>query len=78
MSYLDGIVRTFAEDITRHRKYNYSHDGLEEYLLAHPQVGCLTCKVPNTREENLETMLLKTNNSRTCIVYAHGLGSNKL
>ena len=78
MSYLENIVRTFAEDITRHRKYNYSHDGLEEFLLAHPHVGCLTCKVPNNRQENLETLLLRRHNARACIVYGHGLGSNKL
>lgn len=78
MSYLEGIVRTFSEDITRHRKYSYSHDGLEDYLLAHPNVGCLTCKVNNNRQENLETMLLRTPSARTCIIYAHGLGSNKL
>jgi hypothetical protein len=78
MSYLESLVRNFAQDITRHRKYNYSHDGLEDYLLAHPEVGCLTCKVPNAREENLETMLLRTHQARACIIYAHGLGSNKL
>jgi uncharacterized protein YutD len=49
MSYLEGIVRTFAEDITRNRKYNYSHDALEEYLISHPEIGCSTFKVNNRR-----------------------------
>lgn len=29
MSYMEGIARNFAIDITHHRKYNYSHDPLE-------------------------------------------------
>lgn len=78
MSYLEGVVRNFAEDITRNRRYNYSHDALEEYLLAHPEIGCATFKVSNRRNENLETMILKTKKASSCIVYAHGLGSNKL
>jgi hypothetical protein len=53
MSYLDGIVRTFAGDITRNRKYNYSHDTLEDYLLSHPDVACSTFQVANTRNQNL-------------------------
>jgi pimeloyl-ACP methyl ester carboxylesterase len=34
--------------------------------------------VLNTRRQNIEAMLLTTKHANTCIVYAHGLGSNKL
>jgi hypothetical protein len=53
MTYMEGIARNFAIDITHHRKYNYSHDALEEFLLAHPQVGCSTFKVANSRTQQL-------------------------
>lgn len=78
MNYLEELVKTLAEDITRHRRYNYSHDALEEYLLAHPEIGCATFKVLNSRQQNLDTLLLRNKKAKGCIVYAHGLGSNKL
>ena len=46
---MEGLVRSFAADITRHRRYAYSHEQLEEYLLRHNDVGCCTLKVPNQR-----------------------------
>jgi hypothetical protein len=49
MSYLQGIVRKFAEDITRNKKYNYSDESLSEYLLQHPEIDCLKFKVENNR-----------------------------
>lgn len=50
MSYLENLTRNFADDITRNRRYNYSHDSLEEYLLAHCDVGCATFKIKNKRD----------------------------
>ena len=71
-------MRGFAQDLTRGRRYNYSHDSLEELLITEPDISTVTMRIPNARGHNLDVLLLKRDRSDRCIVYAHGLGSNKL
>lgn len=44
----------------------------------HPEVHCSHFRIPNSRGHLLETLLFRTHPTDTCILYAHGLGSNKL
>ncbi len=39
---------------------------------------CSNFRIVNNRNHLLETILLKKGGNSTCILYAHGLGSNKL
>lgn len=75
---MENIVRNFAYDLTRPRRYNYSHDSLEELLLMHPDIRSSALKIPNSRNHHIDVLHLKQNRSDSCILYAHGLGSNKL
>jgi alpha-beta hydrolase superfamily lysophospholipase len=75
---MDNIVRSFATDLLRHRRYNYSQEPLEDFLMVHPSMHCQQFRIPNAQGHLLETILLRRMQSSACILYAHGLGSNKL
>lgn len=75
---MENIVRNFAFDLTRPRRYTYSHESLEELLLLHPDIHSSNFKLANPRAHNIDVLHLKQSRSDGCILYAHGLGSNKL
>ena len=44
----------------------------------HPDIRSSNFKIVNPRNHHLDVLHLKQNKSDSCILYAHGLGSNKL
>ena len=82
MNYFEELAQNFGQELIRSRRYNYSEELLEHFFIDNPQLKYKFAKVLNKRHELLETILVKNcaniNPSKTCIVYAHGLGSNKL
>lgn len=78
MDFFHSKIRTLASELIKSRKYNYSQDGLHNYLEANPSIKCHHAYVKNKRGESLDTLIIKNSFSDTCIIYAHGLGSNKM
>ena len=77
-SNMESIVRNFATDLLRHRRYNYSQEPLEEFLLVNSDIDYHNFRILNEKGYLLDTLILKREENTTCILYAHGLGSNKL
>ena len=75
---MDNLVSNFATDLLRHRRYNYSQEPLEDFLMVNADVDYRNVRIPNPQGYLIDTLLLKQEHNNTCILYAHGLGSNKL
>ena len=78
MDFIQSGIRQLTSELIQHRKYNYCEDALDQFIDSHPAIVCKHSIVKNKRGESLSTMVLKRSPSDTCIVYAHGLGSNKI
>lgn len=46
---MDSLVRSFARELLRPRRYNYSQEPLEDFLLIDPEVHCLNFRIANSR-----------------------------
>ena len=78
MDFINSGIRQITSELIQPRKYNYCLDALDHFLDSNPDVTCKHSIIKNKRGENLFTMLLKRTISDTCVIYAHGLGSNKI
>lgn len=78
MDFIQTGIQRISGELIQHRKYNYGQDSLDQFLDANPNFHCRHSTVKNKRGENISTMLLNRARSDTCLIYAHGLGSNKI
>lgn len=81
MNYISSKIRELASELVKDRRYNYCEDTLLTYLEQHPTLKMQRPLIKNKRGENLDTIIIKPPSnpfSDTCIIYAHGLGSNKI
>lgn len=82
MQYLANLelVRKIASEIVRDRRCNYNEEQLIEYLSENKEVTETRLRVVNGRKNELLCSLFRKKGTRnhTCIVYLHGLGSNRL
>ena len=46
-SNMENIVRNFATDLLRHRRYNYSQEPLEEFLLVNSDIDYHNFRILN-------------------------------
>ena len=44
---MESIVRNFATDLLRHRRYNYSQEPLEEFLLVNSDIDYHNFRILN-------------------------------
>ncbi len=81
MNYISSKIREVASELIKDRRYNYCEDTLLNYLEQHPSLKMQRSYIKNKRGENLDTIIIKPPSNPpcdTCIIYAHGLGSNKI
>ena len=78
MTFIEKLAKDLAAEIVKNRKYNYSYETLDTFLFNNPSVLSNQFTLKNKRGETISALLLKKALTDTCIVYAHGLGSNKL
>jgi pimeloyl-ACP methyl ester carboxylesterase len=82
MQYLANLelVKRIASEIVQDRRCNYNEEQLIDYLESNKDAYEVKLDIKNSKKNDLFCSLFRVRDKQqnTCIVYLHGLGSNRL